>query len=279
MNQHARGLTLQVTYQGEDGLSCGKSTLNPFPVHIKGARIDSPSIVDDQTPLPPPAATPEEDEKLLESEPWVHGPIVIDYGTNVKVGKGVFINFNCTILDTCQVTIGARTLFGPNVSLYSGTHPVDPAIRNGTSGPELGKPIHIGEDVWIGGNVIVLPGITIGRGAVVGAGSVVTKDVPAFWIVAGNPARLIRRVETTMNTNNVSTSSSMGVKNEPVVTRTESHTDGPAYTDEDQGVSFSCGIMFDVAFILISCFPLFVKFEELSQKTTNTNKSYTRSYS
>lgn len=87
----------------------------------------------------------------------------------------MFINFNCTILDTCLVTIGARTLFGPNVSLYSATHPLDPDVRNGTKGPETGKEIHIGEDCWIGGSVIVLPGVTIGNGAVVGAGSVVTK--------------------------------------------------------------------------------------------------------
>jgi serine acetyltransferase len=112
---------------------------------------------------------------------------------------------------------------------------LDPVVRNGTSGPELGKPIDIGEDVWIGGNVIVLPGVTIGRGAIVGAGSVVTKDVPAFWVVAGNPARLIRRIETAMNTNSISTSSSMGVRNPAVATKSETHADGPAYTDEDQG--------------------------------------------
>jgi acetyltransferase-like isoleucine patch superfamily enzyme len=93
----------------------------------------------------------------------------------VRLGEGVFINFNCVIVNTCLVTVGARTLFGPNVSLYSGTHPLDPALRNGTEGPELGKEIHIGEDCWIGGNVIVLPGVTIGKGSTIGAGSVVTK--------------------------------------------------------------------------------------------------------
>jgi acetyltransferase-like isoleucine patch superfamily enzyme len=91
------------------------------------------------------------------------------------VGKGVFINFNCTIIDTCLVSIGARTLFGPNVSIYSGTHPLDPDVRNGTSGPESGKEVWIEEDCWIGGNVIILPGVRIGKGSTVGAGSVVTK--------------------------------------------------------------------------------------------------------
>lgn len=112
---------------------------------------------------------------MFEDDPWVEAPLQIDYGTNVKVGQGVFLNFNCCILDTCEVSIGARTLVGPNVSFYSGTHPLDPLLRNGTKGPELGKPISVGEDCWIGGNVQVLPGVKLGRGVVVGAGSVVTK--------------------------------------------------------------------------------------------------------
>ncbi|EER45857.1 acetyltransferase [Histoplasma capsulatum H143] len=155
-------------------------------------------IINDHTPLPPPADDPAADEALFEDEPWIEAPIRIDYGFNVKVGVGVFINFNCVILDTCLVTIGARTLLGPNVSIYSGTHPLDPALRNGTKGPELGKEVHIGEDCWIGGNVDILPGVTIGKGATIGAGSVVTKDVPAFHVAAGNPARILRRIETSM---------------------------------------------------------------------------------
>jgi acetyltransferase-like isoleucine patch superfamily enzyme len=123
----------------------------------------------------------------------------MDYGYNVKLGKNVFINYNAVFLDTCPIAIGSRTLVGPNVSFYAGTHPLDPVVRNGTQGPELGKEIQIGEDCWIGGNVIILPGVTLGRGAVVGAGSVVTKNVPAFTVVAGNPARVIRKVETEMD--------------------------------------------------------------------------------
>lgn len=133
------------------------------------------SITGDPTPLPPPAVTSEADEELFAQDAWVEAPIHIDYGTNLELGKNVFINFNCTILDTCKVTIGARTLLASNVSLYSGTHPLDPDVRNGTQGPEMGGEIHIGEDCWLGGNVIVLPGVTIGRGCTIGAGSVVTK--------------------------------------------------------------------------------------------------------
>lgn len=136
---------------------------------------DEPSIVGDKTPLPPPAESEDADEELFVEDAWVEPPIHIDYGTNVVLGKNVFINFNCTIVDTCKVVIGARTLLAPSVSLYAGTHPLDPELRNGTKGPELGGEIHIGEDCWLGGNVIVLPGVTIGRGSTVGAGSVVTK--------------------------------------------------------------------------------------------------------
>lgn len=149
--------------------------------------------------MPPQAATPEEDDALFEDDPWVEPPLAMDYGYNVRLGKNVFINFNSVFLDTCLITIGDRTLVGPNVSFYSGTHPLDPVIRQGTRGPELGKEIHVGQDCWIGGNAMILPGVTIGRGCVVGAGSVVTKNVPDFTVVAGNPARAIRKIETQMD--------------------------------------------------------------------------------
>ncbi|EMC99210.1 hypothetical protein BAUCODRAFT_22478 [Baudoinia panamericana UAMH 10762] len=142
----------------------------------------------DNTPLPPPVATEDEEDVLLADEAWVEPPVRIDYGTNVKLGKNVFINFGCVILDTCQVTIGDRTLFGPNVQLYSGTHPLDPEVRNGTQGPEMGGEIHIEEDCWIGGQVVVLPGVTIGKGSVVGAGSIVTKVSSKQLTIAGRAA-------------------------------------------------------------------------------------------
>lgn len=132
----------------------------------------------DTTPLPAELPDPIADEALFDDDPVVEGGLFMDYGTQVKLGKGVYINANSTWLDTCTITVGARTLCGPNVSFYSGTHPLDPEVRNGTKGPETGKEIHIGEDCWLGGNVTVLPGVTIGRGSTVGAGSVVTKVYP-----------------------------------------------------------------------------------------------------
>jgi maltose O-acetyltransferase len=128
------------------------------------------------------------------SPPHIEPPIHFDFGKNTFLGKNTFINFNCTILDCNVVKIGNRVLFGPNVQLYPASHPTDPAVRQGTAGPEFALPITIEDDVWIGGGVIVLPGVTIGKGATVGAGSVVTKNVEPYTVVAGNPARFIRRV-------------------------------------------------------------------------------------
>ncbi|TYZ64067.1 hypothetical protein PybrP1_003084 [[Pythium] brassicae (nom. inval.)] len=116
-----------------------------------------------------------------------------DYGYNIFLADSVYMNFNCVLLDVCEIRIGARTMLAPNVQLYTATHPLDPVVRS--SGVELGKPITIGEDVWIGGGAIVLPGVTIGDCAVIGAGAVVTKDVPPRCVVAGNPARIIRHIE------------------------------------------------------------------------------------
>ncbi|KAI1007761.1 hypothetical protein K3495_g468 [Podosphaera aphanis] len=152
-------------------------------------------IINDTTPLPAPAASEEEDVLLFRDDVIVDGPVKVDYGVNLKIGKQVYINFNCTFLDTCLITIGSRTLIGPNCSFFAATHPLDPFLRNGVDGPELGAPINVGEDCWFGGNVVVCPGVTIGRGVTVGAGSVVTKNVPPFHVVAGNPARIISKIE------------------------------------------------------------------------------------
>ncbi len=129
----------------------------------------------DDSRLPPQLSDAQEDADLFNDCPWIEPPIRIDYGTNVRLGKGVYLNSNTTIIDSCLVTIGDRTLFGPNCGIYSGNHPLDPALRNGTSGPEDGKEVHIEEDCWLGGNVIVCPGVRVHKGATIGAGSVVTR--------------------------------------------------------------------------------------------------------
>lgn len=121
---------------------------------------------------------------------WLEPPFYCDYGSNITVGDKVFFNFNCVVLDVAKVTIGDRTLFGPNVQVYTATHPMDHKIR--AAGLENGKFIHIGEDVWVGGGVIVCPGVTIGDRTVIGAGSVVTRDIPSDAFAAGNPCKVIR---------------------------------------------------------------------------------------
>ncbi|CAI7660958.1 unnamed protein product [Penicillium bialowiezense] len=159
------------------------------------------SIVGDTRPLPAEIANAKEDEALFEeTDPFVDGPISIDHGLNFKVGKGTFLNFNLLVLDSCLTTVGENVLFGPNVGLYGAVHPMDPAERRGLKGPEAGKEIHIEDDVWIGAGASILGGVRVGRGSTVGAGSVVTKDVPPFHFVAGNPARIIRRIQSTMDT-------------------------------------------------------------------------------
>ncbi|CAE7138682.1 unnamed protein product [Rhizoctonia solani] len=122
-------------------------------------------------------------------------PFFCEYGFNVILEGDVFIGTGCTMLDVCPITIGERTLIGPNVQIYTPVHPLKPEERNGLKGAEWAKPIKIGKDCWIGGAAIICPGVTIGDGSTVGAGSVVTKDVEARCLVAGNPARLIKRIE------------------------------------------------------------------------------------
>lgn len=124
---------------------------------------------------------------------WLQPPFYCDYGYNMKVGERVFFNFNCIVLDVAPVTIGSRTMFGPNVQVYTATHPLDHIERS--SGREYAKPIVIGEDVWVGGSAIICPGITIGNRCVIGAGSVVTKDIPDDVFAAGNPCKVIRQIE------------------------------------------------------------------------------------
>lgn len=168
--------------RGASRSSYGESALDQIPKNkhvlkkiMAHGSVYIISIIDDKTPLPPQLDDPEEDEEQFKDDPIVLPPFSVEYGWNLTVGKGGYINYNCNVSDICKITIGDRTLIGPNVSFFGASHPLDPAIRNGVEGPELGKEIHVGDDVWIGGNVTLLPGITVGRGAVIGAGSVVTK--------------------------------------------------------------------------------------------------------
>jgi maltose O-acetyltransferase len=122
---------------------------------------------------------------------WMQPPFFCDYGSNIFLGKRVFFNFNCVVLDVCAVRIGDFTLFGPAVQIYTATHPLDAALRRQQ---EFAKPITIGSDVWVGGAAVICPGVTIASKAVIGAGSVVTRDIPEGVFAAGNPCRVIRQL-------------------------------------------------------------------------------------
>jgi maltose O-acetyltransferase len=124
---------------------------------------------------------------------WIQPPFYCDYGYNMKIGERVFFNFNCVVLDVTYVTIGSRTMFGPNVQIYTATHPMNHKERS--SGVEFAKPIVVGEDVWIGGSVVICPGVTIGDRTIIGAGSVVTKNIPSDVFAAGNPCKVIRSLD------------------------------------------------------------------------------------
>lgn len=117
----------------------------------------------------------------------VRPPFHCDYGFNISLGEGVFLNHGCIILDVVEVRIDAAAQIGPGVQILAADHPRDPSLR--ARGLEFGRPVSIGANVWIGGGAIILPGVTIGEDAIVGAGSVVNRDVPAGATVAGNPAR------------------------------------------------------------------------------------------
>jgi maltose O-acetyltransferase len=120
---------------------------------------------------------------------WMQPPFYCDYGANIHLGTRVFFNFNCVVLDVCEVRIGDYTLFGPGVQILTPLHPFDHELRRTQ---EFGKPIAIGSDVWVGGGALILAGVRIGSRAVIGAGSVVTRDIPAGVFAAGNPCRVIR---------------------------------------------------------------------------------------
>lgn len=119
-------------------------------------------------------------------------PFHTAFGKFTKVGKGVFINFGCTFLDRGGITIEDDVFIGPGVQLITENHPEQPELRHNV----YAKPIVLGKGAWIGAGAIVLPGISVGKNSIVAAGSIVTKDVPDDTIVAGNPARVLRKIRS-----------------------------------------------------------------------------------
>ena len=125
-----------------------------------------------------------------KSDIWIEPPFFCDYGYNIIAGENVFFNFNCVVLDVMPVKIGRNVLFGPNVQIYTATHPIN--YRERRKWLESAKAITIGDDCWIGGGAIICPGVTIGNRTIIGAGSVVTKDIGDDVIAVGNPCKVIK---------------------------------------------------------------------------------------
>lgn len=125
---------------------------------------------------------------------WIEAPFFCDYGSNISIGDGTFINVNCMFLDDNKITIGKNGLIAPYVQIYTASHPIKASERiiradNKTSYSTLTKPVTIGDNVWIGGNSIIFPGVTIGDNVTIGGGSVVTSDIPNNIFAYGNPCK------------------------------------------------------------------------------------------
>lgn len=123
-------------------------------------------------------------------------PFHCDHGDGIRLGEHVFVNANCTFLDGAYITIGAHTLVGPCVQIYTPQHPMNYMERR--SPKEYAYPVTIGDDCWIGGGAMICPGVTIGNRCVIGTGSVVTKDIPDDSVAVGNPARVIKVQKETL---------------------------------------------------------------------------------
>ena len=123
---------------------------------------------------------------------YIEPPLHANWGSHTHFGNHVYANFNLTLVDDGDIFVGDNVIFGPNVTLATAGHPVEPERRR--LGMQFNIPIHIGNNVWIGAGSIVLPGVTIGDNTVIGAGSVVTKDIPAGVVAVGNPCRILREI-------------------------------------------------------------------------------------
>lgn len=123
---------------------------------------------------------------------YVEPPLHANWGCNTHFGHHVYANFNLTLVDDTDIFVGDYVMFGPNVTVATAGHPVDPELRRQIA--QFNIPVHIGNNVWIGAGSVLLPGVSIGDNTVIGAGSIVTRDIPANVVAVGNPCRVLREI-------------------------------------------------------------------------------------
>ena len=124
---------------------------------------------------------------------YIEPPLHANFGgRHVHFGKGIYANYNLTLVDDTHIYVGDATMFGPNVTVATAGHPICPELR--ARGLQYNMPVRIGKNCWLGAGVVVLPGVTIGDNVVIGAGSVVTRDIPSNVVAVGNPCRVLREV-------------------------------------------------------------------------------------
>ena len=125
---------------------------------------------------------------------YIEPPIHANWaGKHVHFGKGVYANFNLTLVDDTHIYVGDYTMIAPNVTIATATHPIEPSLRQ--KGYQRNLPVHIGKNCWIGAGATIIPGVTIGDNTVIGAGSVVTRDIPSNVVAVGNPCRVLRGID------------------------------------------------------------------------------------
>ena len=124
---------------------------------------------------------------------FIEAPFYANWGGhNVHMGNGFYANFGLTLVDDGDIYFGDNVMIGPNVTIATANHPIDPELRK--LGLQYNRPVHIGSDVWIGAGTVIVPGVTIGDGSVIGAGSVVTRDIPGMCVAFGDPCRVVRTI-------------------------------------------------------------------------------------
>ena len=171
---------------------------NPYDEEIMEEQFPYLDMLGEFNSLPSSAVKEREElmKKMFAScgtDCYIQPPFYANWsGHHVHIGDLFYANFNLTIVDDGEVFIGDHVMIGPNVTIATEAHPVEPSLRK--KALQFNCPVHIGNNVWIGANVVILPGVTIGDNTVIGAGSVVTKEIPANVVAVGNACRVLREI-------------------------------------------------------------------------------------